>query len=205
MFQKKGLGMCSFEKDLKCSRELEIISWNQFWRSVLCWASTTASMVMVVSCAGSSPTGQPSAKSLVESQNLNSAKTEQVEVEFVSLVSKATGTPGDDFKASNMYSIASGQDPYSNNLPVGTTITLNNWEYLRDPQKTISMSLELKAFERAKDVVPRNRWWAAGTHPKVEKHTGQWAVGDTFCKYAKDGLGEQWCFNYKVIKVVSAQ
>ena len=208
--------MLKFDKQRKYSREREIIPNCEFWHSVFCRTLAWVSMSMIVSCAGSAPapTAQPSAKSgqnPVErsegggSQSLNAAQTSQVEVEFVSLVSREQGLQGDDFKASNIYSIASGQDPFLKNIPVGTKITLDNWEYLRDPQKTISMSLELTAFERAKDGSPKNMWWEAGKRPKVHKHTGSWAVGETFCKSSKDGFGLQWCFNYKVTKVSPAQ
>lgn len=118
-------------------------------------------------------------------------------VSLVSVTSNVDGRVGDWRKISNIMSIAASRDPYFNNLPNGTRIVVDNWAYLRDASKTITMRVTLESFEQSVDGTPRNKWWKIIDHT-VTGYTGFWSANDTFGKNAVDAANEQWSFNYRV-------
>lgn len=116
---------------------------------------------------------------------------------FLGATSVSDGSSASWRKLSNIMSIFAGRDPYFNNLPVGTLLTKTGWQYTRDPAKTISLTITLRAFERQVEGTDRNRWWQIVSQ-KVASSTGSWSPGDVFAKSSRDGYGDQWFFNYRV-------
>lgn len=116
---------------------------------------------------------------------------------FLGATKIADGSEASWRKISNIMSLFAGQDPYFHNLPVGTLLTKTGWQYTRDPEKTITLTVTLKAFERTVEGTERNRWWQIISQ-KVSGSTGSWSPGDVFAKNSRDGNGDQWTFNYRV-------
>ena len=124
-------------------------------------------------------------------------------VELIGVYSNVDNRVGDWRKISNIMSIAAGQDPYFNNLAVGTVITVSGWNFERDlPTRGAYMKVTLRAFEKSISGTPRNRWWEV-IKTEIVSLVGTWNNGDTFRKNAQDGYSEQWRFEYRVIKPAS--
>jgi hypothetical protein len=118
----------------------------------------------------------------------------------VSLLSVTNATDGSSAAwntISNIMSVAAGRDPYFDNLPNGTIFKLQNWSFLRDPAKTITMTVTLESFTQSVSGTPRNKWWRIIGH-EVSSYTGTWAPQDTFAKSSRNAAGVQFFFNYQV-------
>lgn len=120
-------------------------------------------------------------------------------LEFLGAYSNVDNRPGDWRKISNIMSLAAGLDPYFDNLPAGYTKVVEGWNYDRDAAtRTINMRLTLRAFDRAIDGTPRNKWWEI-INTEIVSLTGSWPDGTVFSKHARDGFQEQWRFEYRAI------
>lgn len=121
-------------------------------------------------------------------------------VQFVAAYSNVDNRAADWRKISNIMSLASGRDPYFNNVAPGTVYTFTGWNYERDmPTRGVYMKVTLKAFERTVSGTPRNRWWEIISIELVNL-VGTWNNNDTFLKNATDGFGEQWRFEHRIIQ-----
>ena len=98
---------------------------------------------------------------------------------------------------SNIMSIFFDEDPYFDNLPVGTRRVKDTWTYNRDATRTIEMRLTVEAYEQNLPGTPRNRWWRI-VETDVAGFTGNWAQGDVFVKHASNLAGVQFGFQYTV-------
>jgi len=96
---------------------------------------------------------------------------------------------------SNILSVAASQDPYFDNIAVGTTTTIP-WEYSRDDRK-VFMELTLEAVEVNYDHTVRNRWWII-KDTRITSVVGTWNQGDTFVKHARNTNGIQFGFVYEI-------
>lgn len=122
---------------------------------------------------------------------------EPTRVSLLSITNAADGSSAQWNTISNIMSIAAGRDPYFDNLPNGTRVTVENWSYLRDATKTITMRLTLESFQQSLAGTVRNKWWRI-VGQEVTGYTGFWAQGDTFGKSARNAAGVQFFFNYRV-------
>lgn len=96
---------------------------------------------------------------------------------------------------SNILSVAANQDPYFDNIAVGTTKVIP-WEYSRDDRK-VFMELTLKSVQVDYDHTPRNRWWVI-QDTRLTSVVGTWNQGDTFVKHARNTNGIQFGFVYEI-------
>jgi hypothetical protein len=94
-------------------------------------------------------------------------------------------------------SIFFNEDPYFNNLPVGTVRTKGGWTSENQPGRSITMKITVEAFEASVPGTPRNRWWRI-VEVDVESFTGTWNNGDTFIKNARNKNQVQHGFHYTV-------
>ena len=120
----------------------------------------------------------------------------------ISLENASSYTVGENIRdntLSNIMSLFFGEDPYFDNLPVGTRRTKNGWEYTRDPNKTVNMELVVEAYERNYETTPRNKWWRI-VNVDVHDFSGNWSDGETFVKYASNLNGVQFGFTYRVTR-----
>lgn len=140
---------------------------------------------------------------VTQNTSTNLAGSIPLEVKIESITSNTDGRQAPDpRKASNIFSLAAGKDPYFDKLAKGTTHILENFAYLRDdPERTIVLSVPLIAVERTYTGTERNMWWVVDGVIKVTESSGKWALGDKFSKHAKDGYGEQWSFNYVISRM----
>ena len=98
---------------------------------------------------------------------------------------------------SNILSLAAGQDPYFDNLAVGTEKSIT-WEYSRDAGREVYMKLQLRAVEINYNFTVRNKWWEI-VSTSVESINGEWTAGDTFVKFARNKDGTQFAFKYEIV------
>lgn len=98
---------------------------------------------------------------------------------------------------SNIMSVFFGEDPYFDNLPVGTRRTKSGWDYARDGARTVSMRVTVEAYEQAYSTTPRNKWWRI-VETDVVSFTGSWDNGNSFTKNASNTLGVQFAFSYTI-------
>jgi len=125
-------------------------------------------------------------------------------VEFLGVYSQIDNRIADWRKINNIFSYQlqirgdSDADPYFNNLPIGYIKVVENWGYERDlPARAVYMRVTLRAFERAVDGTPRNRWWEV-IKTEVSSIVGNFPIGTTFFKSAADITGEAWRFEYRI-------
>lgn len=124
----------------------------------------------------------------------------------VGVYSNTSNSPADARKISNIISKfcqdngATDYDPYYSNLPVGYIKVISGWDYTRDaPARAIYMRLTLRAEEENIAGTARNKWWRI-VKTEIASLVGTWNNGDTFFKNYADVAGEQWRFEYRVIK-----
>lgn len=122
---------------------------------------------------------------------------------LISITANESGTnysAGDNIAEntlSNILSLASGQDPYFDNIAVGTQINIP-WEYTRDSGREVYMTLSIRAVERNYDFTVRNKWWVI-VATSIDTINGNWNVGDTFVKNARNANGIQFGFRYEIV------
>ena len=120
---------------------------------------------------------------IVYADNVNSEVTDKQEGSAMTIATYAKyGSPG--------------RDPYSNNLPDGTTDSISGWNSLRDG-KEVYMTLNMKAYSRSYADTPRNKWW---NHESVTvtSSTNDWQDGDTFYKSVQLLSGTRILFEYEI-------
>jgi len=98
---------------------------------------------------------------------------------------------------SNIMSLFFGEDPYFDNLPVGTKRTKGGWTSANQPGRSVVMTITVEAFEQSLPTTPRNRWWKI-VEVDVESFTGNWNNGESFFKNAQTKAGVQHRFHYLV-------
>lgn len=98
---------------------------------------------------------------------------------------------------SNIMSIFFDEDPYFDNLPVGTRRTKDTWTYNRETTRSIEMRLTVEAYEQNLPGTSRNRWWRI-VETDVAIFSGNWTNGDVFTKHASNLAGVQFGFQYTV-------
>jgi len=123
-----------------------------------------------------------------------------VELESVTAISTSSGySAGDpirDNTLSNIMAIFFGEDPYFDNLAVGTRRKKTGWIY-SDSNRSINMELEVEAYERNYETTPRNKWWRI-VSTTVHDSSGNWSAGDVFNKNARNANQVQFAFRYSV-------
>jgi hypothetical protein len=89
-----------------------------------------------------------------------------------------------------------GRDPYFDNLPDGTTESIEGWNSIRDG-KEVYMTVNMKSYARSYADTPRNKWW---NHESVTvvSSSNNWQDGDTFYKSVSLLSGTQIFFEYEV-------
>lgn len=118
-------------------------------------------------------------------------------VEFLGAFRESDGQPANWNTLSNIMSLASGRDPFFDNLPVGATATVENWTYDRDAPKIAVMRLRLRAYRRTAPNTARDKWWEI-TATEVVNFVGNWRSGETFIKKASNVAGVRFDFRYRV-------
>jgi len=99
---------------------------------------------------------------------------------------------------SNIMSGFFGEDPYFDNLPVGTRRTKSGWIYDRDIAiRSINMRVTVEAYQQNLPDTARNKWWRI-VETDVESFTGPWDNGNVFTKNAANINGVQFAFSYTV-------
>jgi len=98
---------------------------------------------------------------------------------------------------SNILSIVAGEDPYFDNIAVGTQKNVN-WEYTRDSGREVYMDMSIRSVEINYDGTPRNRWWEI-VSTTIRDLNGEWNAGDTFDKFARNANGIQFSFRYEIV------
>lgn len=99
---------------------------------------------------------------------------------------------------SNIMSIFFNEDPYFDNVPVGTRRTKSTWNYTRESTRSIEMRITVEAYEQNLAGTSRNRWWRI-VDTDVASFSGSWKIGETFSKFASNAQGVQFAFNYTVV------
>ena len=89
-----------------------------------------------------------------------------------------------------------GRDPYFNNLPDGSTESIQGWNSIRDG-KEVYMTLNMKSYSRSYPDTPRNKWW---NHESVTvtSSSDNWNDGDRFYKSVQLLSGIRIYFEYEV-------
>lgn len=98
---------------------------------------------------------------------------------------------------SNILSIVANEDPYFDNIPVGTQKNVN-WQYTRDSGREVYMDMSIRSVEINYDGTPRNRWWEIAA-TAIRDLNGEWNAGDTFVKFARNTNGIQFAFKYEIV------
>lgn len=122
-------------------------------------------------------------------------------LEFLGIYSSINNFNGTYKDISDVMSVRTGLEPNLNNLPVGYTYTLENWNYNRDsPTRTMNMRLKLRVFQD--DTLPGfYKWWEI-ISTEIVSLTGSWPTGTVFSKNALDERGNQWRFEYRAVGAI---
>jgi len=98
---------------------------------------------------------------------------------------------------SNILSIVANEDPYFDNIAVGTQKNVN-WQYTRDSGREVYMDMSIRSVEINYDGTARNRWWEIAA-TAIRDFSGDWNAGDTFIKFARNTNGIQFSFKYEIV------
>lgn len=117
----------------------------------------------------------------------------------------STGDAITNVDLNNIMASFFGEDPETNDLPVGTRRTQSGWTYARDSQRTMDLTLTVEVYRDESTFIKRRSWKIVEVG--VNTFTGTWNSGDTFGKYARvqnvvrnsvSVTGAQFAFTYAV-------
>ncbi len=98
---------------------------------------------------------------------------------------------------SNILSIVANEDPYFDDIAVGTQKNVN-WQYTRDSGREVYMDMSIRVVKTDYDGTARNKWWEIAA-TVIRDINGEWNVGDTFVKFARNTNGIQFSFKYEIV------
>lgn len=126
---------------------------------------------------------------------------------FTPGIAYGQGRAAHEINVSRIMASFFGEDPYTNNLRVGTRRTKSGWSYTRDPNRTINMTVTVECYYRPFGTgilsafgvsdLKTNLFWKI-VDVSVNSFTGSWLPGEVFYKHARDPQGPQFGFAYRI-------
>ena len=128
--------------------------------------------------------------------------TSRFEIELISITALGTagsyeqGEPIRFITLSNIFSQQTENDPYAQDMPVGTPRVIENFNYGADPGKEVFLRVHLRVVEREMGHTKRNKWWDVERYELVS-FTGSRSEGEEFVKNRMSTEGVRFGFRFR--------
>ncbi|WP_291809697.1 hypothetical protein [Limnobacter sp.] len=128
--------------------------------------------------------------------------TTRLEVELISITALGTagsyeqGEPIRFITLSNIFSQQTENDPYAQDMPVGTPRVIENFNYGADPGKEVFLRVHLRVVEREMGHTKRNKWWDVERYELVS-FAGSRTEGEEFVKNRLTAEGVRFGFRFR--------
>jgi len=130
--------------------------------------------------------------------------TSTFEVELISI--KAQNTTGSYKEGeairfitlSNLFSQSEGNDPYFDDIAIGTTRIVENFNSAVDSGREVFMRVYLRVVRRDVSHTKRNKWWDVERYELVN-FSGSRSEGEEFIKNRRSAEGVQFAFRFRFV------
>ena len=128
--------------------------------------------------------------------------TSRLEVELISITALGTvgsyeqGEPIRFITLSNIFSQDTNNDPYVQDMAVGTTRVIENFNYTADSGKEVYLRVYLEVIKREMGHTKRDKWWDVKRYELVN-FTAPRSEGEEFVKNRLSGEGVRFGFRFR--------